>query len=59
MKNSCDGCAHLRLHRDYEDHYLQAGWETCATRTGIENLKQFPFKSTGCNKFAPRTEGKE
>ena len=57
MKHACKNCAHYEFNQDVDDYYIVAEWMECKKRPALANLKQFPFKSTGCNKFAPRTEG--
>jgi hypothetical protein len=54
MAASCRKCLNLKHQADCEDHHITASWVECVARSGIENLRQFPFENTNCGEFSPR-----
>lgn len=55
MSKSCTDCRHLEYDEDNMDGYVLSAWVTCGARSKVANLKQFPFKKTGCKSFEPKT----
>ncbi len=55
MSKSCTDCRHLEYDEDNMDGYVLSAWVVCGARSKMANLRQFPFKKTGCKSFEPKT----
>ena len=55
MENRCADCVNYLHNVDTDtDGYLITEWVECSSRPSVANLKQFPFKKTGCESFQSR-----
>lgn len=54
MPMSCTDCRHYHYEEDNMDGYVLSAWLECDARPTVANLKQFPFKKTECESFAPK-----
>ena len=58
MMNKCTDCRHYSWNEpDSSDgHEIETPWPSCHARKGVQNLRQFPFASTPCDKFQQDAE---